>query len=545
MPSHEDFPNNIPCPNTDPNALQNYTQKYRYDELGNIKKIKSISSSNTWVRRYKYDAGTNRLLKHQSTVEKYTYDAHGNMLSMPHLSSMQWDEKDQLHSATNGTFTSYYNYDAQSNRTRKVVEKGNIIETRYYFNGYEIFRKEVNGTLDTERTSLHISDLKNEKDEPQEKEERKLTGFDAVFDKNQRIILIETLTVSDGNATDVATVRYQYSNHLGSACLELDENGQIVSYEEYHPFGTTSYRSGTSEIEVSLKRYKYVGKERDEETGLYYYGARYYAAWLCRFVSVDPLQFEYPELTPYQYASNRPVTMIDLDGTEAVRPAITRPSNTYRNNTGRSLYRRPSNYAADAHGREFPSTRTINNTSSTYMRNNSLPYGQRTIISEIHSPYVTDYKAIPEVNTVQITSNNSLGKILALAGEKVYQRIQVIEDRVNTPEGMKTTVSTTTSIEFANFQNQAEFDKLQQAYELQFNKLVDSMEDIEIPNSEWMLEGVKALHQQAAKVNKATEILGPSPKQILQSLLQTDFKKVKTTTTTRKFDIPEIKPASN
>ncbi|MDR1112505.1 MAG: hypothetical protein LBL18_01930, partial [Bacteroidales bacterium] len=134
--------------------------------------------------------------------------------------------------------------------------------------------------------------------------------------KNQRIILIETLTVSDGSATDVATVRYQYSNHLGSACLELDENGQIISYEEYHPFGTTSYRSGRSEIEVSLKRYKYVGKERDEETGLYYYGARYYAAWLCRFVSVDSLQFEYPELTPYQYASNRPVTGIDLDGRE-------------------------------------------------------------------------------------------------------------------------------------------------------------------------------------------------------------------------------------
>ncbi len=68
--------------------------------------------------------------------------------------------------------------------------------------------------------------------------------------------------------------------------------------------------------ETSFKRYKYVGKERDEETGLYYYGARYYAAWLCRFVSVDPIQFEYPELTPYQYANNRPVTMIDIDGLE-------------------------------------------------------------------------------------------------------------------------------------------------------------------------------------------------------------------------------------
>jgi RHS repeat-associated protein len=114
-----------------------------------------------------------------------------------------------------------------------------------------------------------------------------------------------------------AVVRYQLDNHLGSASLELDENANIISYEEYHPFGTTSYRSGRTETETSQKRYKYVGKERDEETGLYYYGFRYYAAWLCRFISVDPLQFEYPQLTPYNYAGNKPVTHIDIDGLQS------------------------------------------------------------------------------------------------------------------------------------------------------------------------------------------------------------------------------------
>jgi RHS repeat-associated protein len=109
-------------------------------------------------------------------------------------------------------------------------------------------------------------------------------------------------------------VRYQYDNHLGSACLELDDAGQIISYEEYHPFGTTSYRSGRSEMEVSLKRYKYCGKERDEGTGLYYYGMRYYAAWLCRFVSVDPLKEERVWVTPYNYCQNNPVTRTDQTG---------------------------------------------------------------------------------------------------------------------------------------------------------------------------------------------------------------------------------------
>jgi len=81
-------------------------------------------------------------------------------------------------------------------------------------------------------------------------------------------------------------------------------------------FILTSYRSGRSEAEVSLKRYKFF-KELDNETGLYYYGMRYYAPWIARFVSVDPLQFKYPELTPFQYASNAPISNIDLDGAEA------------------------------------------------------------------------------------------------------------------------------------------------------------------------------------------------------------------------------------
>jgi len=46
----------------------------------------------------------------------------------------------------------------------------------------------------------------------------------------------------------------------------------------------------------------------------------YYAAWICRFVSVDPLQFKYPHYTPYQYAGNKPISYIDLDGGEEKKP---------------------------------------------------------------------------------------------------------------------------------------------------------------------------------------------------------------------------------
>ena len=69
-----------------------------------------------------------------------------------------------------------------------------------------------------------------------------------------------------------------------------------------------------SSIEVSEKRYRFCGKERDEETGLYYFGARFYAAWLCRFISVDVMQFKYSELSPFAYCANNPIKYIDPDG---------------------------------------------------------------------------------------------------------------------------------------------------------------------------------------------------------------------------------------
>ena len=206
---------------------------------------------------------------------------------MPHLTNLVWDYLDQLHCAGNASFTSYYKYDVEGKRSRKVVVKNNIREERYYIGEYEVFRKYINDTLDYERKTINLTD--DEK----------------VF------VRIETKT------GESSIIRYQYDNHLGSACLELDELGAIISYEEYHPFGTTSYRSGRSETEVSLKRYKYCGKERDEETGLYYYGIRYYAAWICRFISVDILQFDYPQLTPYNYSGNKPITHFDIDGLQS------------------------------------------------------------------------------------------------------------------------------------------------------------------------------------------------------------------------------------
>ncbi len=60
-------------------------------------------------------------------------------------------------------------------------------------------------------------------------------------------------------------------------------------YEEYHPYGSTAWWSSDGDSEVSQKRYRYTGMERDEETGLQCHGVRYYAVWLGRWVSADPI----------------------------------------------------------------------------------------------------------------------------------------------------------------------------------------------------------------------------------------------------------------
>ncbi|MDD2965160.1 MAG: hypothetical protein PHU33_14525 [Bacteroidales bacterium] len=292
MATDTDFANNLAVPNPAANAMQNYTQLFTYDELGNIQ---TMQSQGRWTRNYEYDTATNRLLRHEGSTNVYAYDAHGNMTAMPHLTAMQWDWNDRLRCTTNGTVTTWYCYDAAGNRVRKVTEKpGGVTQERVYLGNYEVYTHKIGSTTHTLRETIHLTDNRH------------------------RFALVDKLKIDNGVTLPTAafTTRYQHSNHLGSASLELNQKAAIISYEEYHPFGTTSYRSGRTETEVAQKLYKYVGKERDEETGLYYYGARYYAAWLARFVSVDPLQFKYPHYTPYQYAGNKPVSYIDLDGLE-------------------------------------------------------------------------------------------------------------------------------------------------------------------------------------------------------------------------------------
>jgi len=301
----------------DGNAMGTYVEQYVYDAVGNFLEMQHRGSGPVGsTRHYAYVEtsliengiggalikNSNRLssttlFNNTPPVERYVYDAHGNMIRMPHLGSaypapnMYWDYHDQLtQTDLGGRGTAYYVYDATGQRVRKVWEKSaGLVEERIYLGGLEIFRRR-RGAERLERETLHIMDDK------------------------QRIALVETRTV-DTAANDPAPpqlIRYQFGNPLGSAILELDDQSQIISYEEYTPYGSTSYQAVRIQTETP-KRYRYTGTERDEESGLYYQGARYYVPWLGRWTGTDP-DGSVDGTNLYVYVRDNPLSYIDPTG---------------------------------------------------------------------------------------------------------------------------------------------------------------------------------------------------------------------------------------
>jgi RHS repeat-associated protein len=288
-----------PHPN-DLQAMRAYTELYRYDPVGNLTKVSHKDGKAGWTRHYEYASESNRLLRTSLPGDAaagrlsgvYEHDAAGNMTKLPHIASLRWDHANRMVSADlGGGGTSYYTYDADGVRVRTVVERIGPTEERVYVGTYEISRRKSGATVDEERQTIHL------------------------MDDARRVAMVETLTVPAEAlaAAPVSRLRYQVANHLNSACVELDDDGRVITYEEYFPFGATSFHSVFGRLEASAKRYRFTGKERDQETGFSYHAARYYVPWLARWTSCDPLG---PVSTQnlFVYCRNNPVTRIDSTG---------------------------------------------------------------------------------------------------------------------------------------------------------------------------------------------------------------------------------------
>lgn len=110
------------------------------------------------------------------------------------------------------------------------------------------------------------------------------------------------------------TDRYFYHpDHLGSTNYITDGSGEVSQHYEYSAFGETFFDDPLPAGQTRTP-YLFNAKEKDVETGLYYYGARYYDAKLSNWLSVDPMQDKYAGLSPYNYCLNNPVKLVDPNG---------------------------------------------------------------------------------------------------------------------------------------------------------------------------------------------------------------------------------------
>ena len=112
---------------------------------------------------------------------------------------------------------------------------------------------------------------------------------------------------------------YYHPDHLGSSSYITNLDGEVAQHIEYVPFGEVFIEERNNTWNTP---YLFNAKEFDEETGMYYYGARYYEPRLSLWMSVDPLQEKYPNFTTYCYAFNNPIVFIDPNGEFPILPVV-------------------------------------------------------------------------------------------------------------------------------------------------------------------------------------------------------------------------------
>lgn len=304
-------PFTVSFPVTD-QALRNYTQTYTYDPVGNILQMRHIAERGSWTRHYDYAIDSNRLLRtwlgsRELEAVRYDYDTHGSMLNLantPEDYRLRWDYRDMIHTANlGGGGQEFYKYDSGKQRTRKRIERnGSRVEERLYLGGMELYRRWENGVLVEEIETHHL-----------------------FVDDHRALIVEDVLRTNNPRLAPGILFRYQYGNHLGSVSLEMtgDDESQVISYEEYHPYGTTAYQARNRDINVNAKRYRYTGMERDKETGLSYHTARYYLPWLGRWGSLDPAPPK-EESNFYAYSAHSPCMLVDRDGLQPWQTRLTK-----------------------------------------------------------------------------------------------------------------------------------------------------------------------------------------------------------------------------
>jgi RHS repeat-associated protein len=257
--------------------------------------------------------------------DNYVYDAIGNLIEdkKEGINKINWNVYGKIESIEKQNSTIRYSYDASGNRIFKELQTlNNKLQTIYsrdasgnVMSTYTVDANINNGHLTQNEVHLYGSSR---------------LGIDEINRDVQKIGKADYLNKLNTFVT--GNVRYEMSNHLGNVLVTVSDkkigvdenadgiidyyNADVISATDYAPFGM-----GLVGRKFGVQgRYGFNGKENDNEVkgegNQQDYGMRIYDTRLGRFLSVDPITKKYPELTPYQFASNTPIAKVDIDGLE-------------------------------------------------------------------------------------------------------------------------------------------------------------------------------------------------------------------------------------
>ncbi|WP_434608947.1 RHS repeat-associated core domain-containing protein [Pseudomonas sp. R1-7] len=285
----------------DPNRRFNYSQQYEYDNGNNLTRLRHIREGHNYTQDMRIDLNSNRGVRWTEGDPEpdfdMLFDAHGNQQFLQRgTPALAWDARDQLSSVT-------------------VIERDNDLrnddETYLYSQGERV------GKTHTAAGKVQQT--------------RYLPGIEIRTSNDGELLHVLTLGLAHGSVRclhweagqpggiEADQLRYSLDDHLGSSTLELDRHGALISLEYYYPFGGSAWQAARSTIEVDHKTRRYSGMEMDT-SGLYYYGARYYAPWLLRWLSADPAG-DVDGLNLYGFVGNNPMTLTDYQGLIIETPA--------------------------------------------------------------------------------------------------------------------------------------------------------------------------------------------------------------------------------
>jgi RHS repeat-associated protein len=302
-----------PGPETARDLTRLYQETYSYDAADNLLALRhgsswtryfGISGSNSqeWAQQWAthldpanaWPQPTSNRLTHagrrRDVNQTHFFDDNGNLVREHSERHFGWDASDRLvafaNRAGNGNATVEvcYLYDADGQRTKKLVRKGQNVEVTIYID--DVFEHHTSGAA--ANNSLHI------------------------MDDSGRIALVRVGPALQGDTGP--DVQYHLRDNISSSHIVTGGADSAASTftnrEEFFPFGDTSFGS------YGRKRYRFTGRERDEETGASYHGARYYAPWLSRWIGCDPMG-PVDSSNLYVYAALNPVSCLDTRGCQA------------------------------------------------------------------------------------------------------------------------------------------------------------------------------------------------------------------------------------